>query len=202
MDDFMKRNRRFRDGFEDFMGDDFFAEFEGEFRRMQDHMSHLFDEALRNNETDHVRRYVYGFTMHTGPDGKPVLEEFGNVPRHGEDQIPGEREPMVDVIDGRDEVTVIAELPGVDKKNIDLKSDETSLTISVRDHARRYHKVLDMPGEVDPESIKAQYKNGILEVKLKKARKKNGSKRIKNGILEVKLKKARKKNGTKRIKVE
>jgi len=177
MDDFRKRNRRFRDGFEDFFGDDFFAEFEEEFQRMQEHMSHLFDEALNRGEDDHVRRYVYGFTMRSGPDGKPVLEEFGNVPRHGEDQIPGEREPLVDVIDGKEEITVIAELPGVDRKCIDLKADEASLTISVHDHARRYHKELGLPAEVDPDSIQAQYKNGILEVKLKRLRKKGETKK-------------------------
>lgn len=178
MDDFRKKPRRFGGGFDDFMGDDFFGDFEDEFRKMQEHISHLFEDALRHND-ERVRKYVYGFTMHTGPDGKPVFEEFGNVPKSGKSHIPGEREPLVDVIDGKEEVTVIAELPGVDKKDIDLKADDSSLTISVKDRSCRYYKELDLPSYVDPDSITAQYKNGILEVKLKRVRRGEARKRIK-----------------------
>ena len=180
MDGFIPRRRRLHDGGEDYMGDHFFHLFEDEFRRMRDQMGHFFDEAMREPEGESFRRYVYGFTMKTGPDGKPVIEEFGNIPRHGEEHLPGEREPLVDVIDGKDEVTVIAELPGVDKKDIDLKADVGQLAIKVHTHNRRYHKVLNMPEDVDPDSIKAQYKNGILEVKLKiKGRKGDAKRKIK-----------------------
>ena len=177
MDQFRRRNPLFGDGFDDFMGDDFFSEFEEEFRRMQEHMSHLFDEALRGDEHDHLRRYVYGFSMHSDPDGKSVIEEFGNVPREGEDRVPGQREPLVDVIDGKEDVTVIAEIPGVDKRDIDVKADDKTLAISVPNGSGGYHKELDLPAEVDPGTIKAEYKNGILEVKLRRKQPGSGARR-------------------------
>ncbi len=153
----------------------FFTGFDEEFRRMQEHMNRIFDEAMSGGE-DH-KKYVYGFTMRTGPDGKPVVEEFGNVPRSGAAKIGGEREPLVDVIDGEDEVSVIAELPGVDKKDIDLNAGERSLTISVDKEDRRYHKGLKLPADVDPDSVKATYKNGVLDVKLKRMEKKQEKKK-------------------------
>jgi HSP20 family protein len=181
MDDFRNRRKRFFEGLDDFMGDDVFIFDEFFNTRIHDRLNRLMREAFQefeNREIEPGKSIVYGFSMRSGPDGKPVVEEFGNVPRPGEDQLPGEREPLVDVIDGKEEVTVIAELPGVDKNDIDLNADGRSLTISVDTADRRYGKTLRMPAEVDPDSIKANYKNGILEVKLKRAGKRPGQKKI------------------------
>ncbi len=180
MDDIPNRRKRFFEGLDDFMGDDF-GGFGEEFRRVREQMDRMMRDVLSH---DHLgeepgKSYVYGFSMHTGPDGRPVMEEFGNVPKPGVEEIPGEREPLVDVIDGKDEITVIAELPGVEKQDIDLKADERSLQIHVDNKARKYHKELRMPAEVDPDTIKASYKNGILEVKFRrKERKADGKRRI------------------------
>lgn len=178
MDDFRKSKRRFFEGFgDDIFDDDMFAGFDEEFRRMQEHMGHIFDEVIRHQNHEDVKKYVYGFSMHTGPDGKPIIEEFGNVPKPGVQHIPGEREPLVDVIDGKEEVTVIAELPGVDKDDISLDADDRTLIINVDKHTRRYYKELDMPAEIDPDTIKAAYKNGILEVKIKRKHTKKQTKK-------------------------
>jgi HSP20 family protein len=177
MDEFKKRRRRPFDGFDDFPADDIFDEFEEEMRRMQERMGQFFDDTVRSQDEGNFKRYVYGFSLQPGPDGRPIIEEFGNIPRRGQAQIPGEREPLVEVIDGKQQVTVIAELPGVDKKDIDLKADEWNLTISVDAENRKYYKELEMPAEIDPASIKATYKNGILEVKLNRKVNRSDTKR-------------------------
>jgi HSP20 family protein len=165
------RPRRRRRPFDDFI----FGGFDDEFGRMQDHINRIMREVFRDfdtiepSEIEPGKKYVYGFTMRTGPDGKPVVDEFGNVPRMGRDEVPGEREPLVDVIDGNEEITVIAELPGVSKEDIDLNTDEKSLTINVDTESRKYHKDLKLPAAVKPDGVKAAYKNGVLEVKLKRA---------------------------------
>jgi len=38
----------------------------------------------------------------------------------------------------------------------------------IRDSNRRYRKELELPSTIDPKSSKATYKNGVLEVRLKK----------------------------------
>jgi|UniRef100_A0A7J3Y0Z7 HSP20 family protein len=117
--------------------------------------------------------YVYGFRLRIGPDGKPVFEEFGNVRRvRGRPVITEEREPLVDVIEGEEEITVVCELPGVDKDkiNVEVGEDKKTLIIKASDTNRKYYKEVELPSEVDPQSAKASYKNGILEVKLKKTK--------------------------------
>lgn len=109
---------------------------------------------------------VYGYSVTIGPDGKPVVREFGNV-RKGEGTpwkaIQDSREPLVDVVSSDKEVRVIAEIPGVKKEDIELTIDEKSLDISVEGD-RRYHKELELPGVVDPKGAKSSYNNGVLEV--------------------------------------
>jgi len=110
---------------------------------------------------------VYGYSVTIGPDGKPVVREFGNV-RTGEGtawkQIQDKREPLVDVVSSGKEVRVIAEMPGVTKEDINVTVNEKSLTISVDREDRSYYKELELPGIVDPKGAKSTYNNGILEV--------------------------------------
>jgi HSP20 family protein len=110
---------------------------------------------------------VYGYSVTIGPDGKPVVREFGNV-RSGEGtpwkQIQDKREPLVDVVSSGKEVRVIAEMPGVKKEDINVTVNEKALTISVDREDRSYYKELDLPGIVDPKGAKSTYNNGILEV--------------------------------------
>ncbi|HDO41283.1 MAG TPA: Hsp20/alpha crystallin family protein, partial [Candidatus Bathyarchaeota archaeon] len=79
-----------------------------------------------------------------------------------------EREPLVDIINTNGEIKVIAELPGVEKKDIKLHGTETSLTISVDTPQRKYYKEVELPEKVDPKQAKSTYKNGVLEVTLPK----------------------------------
>jgi HSP20 family protein len=110
---------------------------------------------------------VYGYSVTIGPDGKPVVREFGNV-RSGEGRpwkaIQDKREPLVDVVSSGKEVRVIAEMPGVNKEDISVTVNERAMTISVDKEDRGYYKELELPGIVDPKGARSNYNNGILEV--------------------------------------
>ena len=96
-----------------------------------------------------------------------MVREFGNV-RKGEgtpwNEIQDKREPLIDVVSSDKEVRVIAEMPGVEKADINVTINERSLVISVDKEDRRYYKELELPGIVDPRGAKSNYNNGILEV--------------------------------------
>jgi len=105
-----------------------------------------------------------------GPDGKPKIQEFGNVkPGLRGPELKEEIEPLMDVVDSKDSLLVYAELPGVDKNDIRLSVTDKSLTISIEREKRRYYKEVSLPTKVKPETAKARYKNGVLEVTLEKA---------------------------------
>lgn len=94
------------------------------------------------------------------------------------------RPPRVDVVDRENEILVRAELPGVDKKDLDISLNENVLTI--RGETRREEKeekgdyyrceiaessfarTVPLPSYVDSEKAKASFDNGILELTLPK----------------------------------
>jgi HSP20 family protein len=81
-----------------------------------------------------------------------------------------EREPLVDVISTDGEIKVVAEVPGVDKKDIKVYASEKALTIQVDTPERKYYKEVELPAAVDPKTAKSVYKNGVLEVTAAKAK--------------------------------
>src|SRR5713101_6639696 len=116
--------------------------------------------------------FVYGYSFSMGPDGKPIVREFGNVKpslRGGAFgtakpslDVKEEREPLVDAMVQSDTVKVVAELPGVEKSDIALECDGRKLVL-----------------RVDPDTSKASYKNGVLELILTRKSPGNKPKQIK-----------------------
>jgi len=121
--------------------------------------------------------FVYGYSVKIGPDGKPEINKFGNLrsSRRGP-QVKEEREPLVDIIETDGEVHVVAELPGVDKKDIQLHATEETLTISVDIPQRRYFKDVKLPVRVRVTEARTNYKNGVLEVTFPKIEKEKKTK--------------------------
>jgi HSP20 family protein len=112
---------------------------------------------------------VFGFSIKTAVGGKPIVEPFGNIKKTPKGPIvEEEREPMTDVFDEKEEVRVYAEMPGVNEEDIkfDLKGD--ILDISAQSGERKYHKEVLLPVQVKKEGLSYTYKNGVLEVRIKK----------------------------------
>jgi HSP20 family protein len=94
------------------------------------------------------------------------------------------RRPTTDVIDEEEKIKIIAELPGVNKGDIDVQIRDHYLTISTNTksekkveeesyikHERRtqqFFRRIKLPSTIDPEKAKASFKNGILELDLPK----------------------------------
>ena len=146
---------------------DFFDEFDGLEKMIDEIMKKAFGNASERPEMH--RPYVYGFSVSVGPDEKPVVREFGNLqPSQRGPKIRKEREPLIDVIEEDKAIVIVAELPGVEKDAINLHVIDDYLAFSVDTPNRKYHKGLTLPARVDPKSAGATYKNGVLEVKLKR----------------------------------
>jgi len=116
-------------------------------------------------------RGVYGFSVRLGLGGKPVVERFGNIRETASGAVVAEtREPLVDILDEGDRVLVVAELPGVDEKDIHVRVDGDILEIAASTGDRQYEKEVFLPSAVDRESVETRYRNGVLEVRLAKVR--------------------------------
>lgn len=113
---------------------------------------------------------VYGFSIRVGGEGKPIVEQFGNVkkgPGPGP-MVEEVREPIVDVFDEDNHLLLVAELPGVAAENVHFEVNEDVLTLTATQGDRKYRKEVLLSSEVDAKGARSSYRNGIFELKLPK----------------------------------
>ena len=148
-----------------------FDEFDSLFRRIMrpfKELDEIWDEMKTGENVQTFGPYYYGYSMTVGPDGKPVVKEYGNV-RPGLLPTAETREPLVDVIvdDKEKLLKLIAEMPGVEKKEIKIEVVGRTVSIDAEHNDRKYHAKVPIKHKVDEDSVKAAYANGILEVSFK-----------------------------------
>ena len=96
----------------------------------------------------------------------------------------GSAYPKVNVYEYDEKVGIIAEIPGLDKKHLNVEVEEGTLTISGEKHAivedenatvlRRelkgssFKRNFELGENLDGENIKASFKNGILNIDIPK----------------------------------
>jgi HSP20 family protein len=170
-------DREFRPGF--------FDEAHASFSKMNEELERLSREAPKelvseyeNSDGTRVRKIgpiVYGYSMTVGPDGKPVIREFGNVKgghkfalnadiKPARPEIGEEREPMIDVFATESNVKVTVEMPGVEKDKIKIDAYDNTVEVRSLESTRKYHKVIDLPAEANVKTARSKYNNGILEI--------------------------------------
>lgn len=109
---------------------------------------------------------------------------FSLSPFLGEFPFYGSFSPRVDISENDKEVTITAELPGMEPEDIHLTLNRNVLTISGEKRAekeergRRFYRVersygsfyrsIPLPADVNEDRIEATFKHGVLKVKLPK----------------------------------
>ncbi len=144
-------------------------EFDRIFKKMSSSFFDIDDtfEEFKENGSNSGPFY-YGYTMTVGPNGKPIVKEYGNV-KPGLLSSSDTREPIVDVIVDEKEklVKLVAEMPGVEKTDVKILVQDKSVDISAEHGEKKYHVKVPIKHKVDENSAKASYKNGILELVFK-----------------------------------
>jgi HSP20 family protein len=136
-----------------------------------------FDEMFA--ELSRGRGKTYGYTMYQGPDGIPHVREYGNAVGEFSPRLDSSvSEPFTDVVKDGNDVIVTVELPGAKKEDIILEGTDKALSIKVDTEYKNYSKTVALPCEVSQDSAKAEYNNGILEVRLESKGPLSNAKRI------------------------
>jgi HSP20 family protein len=120
---------------------------------LQDRMNRMFDESYRG--------------------GRGASDDWA---------LGGSWAPAVDIYEHQGNIVLTAELPGVDAKDVDVRVENNVLTLrgerKFENEVKRekYHRVeraygtfsrsFTLPNVVDTEKIKAEYKDGVLQVTL------------------------------------
>jgi len=105
------------------------------------------------------------------------------------------RSPLSDLVDKGDSFELTVELPGMNKEDIHIEADKNSISISAeRKKAEEekkknyyycersytgYRRAFGLPEEIDPETVDAEFKNGVLTVIMKKVKPKAVKKEVK-----------------------
>lgn len=135
------------------------------FRRMMERM----EDTFRDLEST-FRDFEHDFDKQFGDQFEQIKGRIGSFP--------------VDVQETDSNVVVKADLPGIEKDQIDVNVTEYSINIQAQDErevkeegknyvrqerrAQNYQRSIRLPVEVDPGSAEANYTNGVLTVTLAK----------------------------------
>ena len=80
-----------------------------------------------------------------------------------------EPKPLIDIFQENNFITVVAEIAGFNKETLKIHVNDHKITLSAKSKDRRYYKSLNLPKVVIPDVMYTKFKNGVLEIKLKKA---------------------------------
>ena len=111
-------------------------------------------------------------------------DPFFRIARLDDDAGMGMWNPTVDLYEKDDNFVIKAELPGVDKKDITIDLKDRVLTLSgersyenevkEENYYRRersygkFQRAFTLPADVDSDKIKAEFKDGVLQVEVPK----------------------------------
>ena len=149
-----------------------------EMRRMQEEMDRMIDGFFSNEPVG----FGGGIRLLGGPSTDVQKSNY--------------RQALADVIETDKEVIATVELPGVDKKDIQINATEDGVEIKVEKKDERkeedkkkgtyrlersysgFYRYIPAPDGVDVQNINASYKNGVLELKMPKVASKKKAKQI------------------------
>jgi HSP20 family protein len=139
----------------------------------------------KGSHTKELRREIDNiYDRFFEPDFLPSTYLFGK----------GKWGPKLDISEGKKDIIIKAEIPGIEAKDFDISIDGRLLNIrgekkqEQSENEKTYYRVersygyfnrtIELPAEVDPNKVDASYKKGILKIKLRKT-KSSETKRIK-----------------------
>lgn len=114
---------------------------------------------------------VYGFTMRTGlgeQQDRVRVEPFGNIKRDkdtGQTVVQEIREPLVDIFEEENCTVLVAEMPGIETKDIRLDVRDDVLAIVAEKGDKKYRKEVLLKHGIAMDRITMTCNNGIVEIR-------------------------------------
>jgi HSP20 family protein len=137
-----------------------------EIKRLEDEIEDIFNQFWRSTR-------IPKLSLPRVKSGKEIASLESNV-----------WSPAADVIEKESEVVVKCDLPGIDKKDVKIKINPESITITGESRKEKkqeeenyyieervygaFSKIIPLPSEIDPEKAQAKFEHGVLEIKAPK----------------------------------
>ena len=141
-------------------------------RDMLDELDKYFEEfekdvqdVVRNSISavrSHTEPYVAGFAFSLGPEGRPSVQFFGDSPLRRD----GFRSPMSEqILDEKNGLLrLVLDMPGVEKSDIKVEATDDKAVVTAERDSRKYKAEISLKAQVQPDTGKAEYRNGLLEI--------------------------------------
>jgi HSP20 family protein len=112
-----------------------------------------------------------------------LFQDYG---RTGQDELTatGSFVPPVDIYEDEHKVTLKLEIPGINQDDVDVRLENNTLTVTgerkfeKEEKEENFHRIerrygsfarsFTLPNTLDPESVTANYENGVLKIELAK----------------------------------
>ena len=130
-------------------------------RRTSKNRKWLDFNGLRNSKPKMLQKTQRLKSMPTHPSFRPS-KSFAK--RKFEDP-----KPLIDIFQENNYITIVAEIVGFNKESLKISVKDQKITLSAKSKDRRYYKSLNLPTVVIPNAMHTKFKNGVLEIRLKKA---------------------------------
>jgi HSP20 family molecular chaperone IbpA len=113
---------------------------------------------LQSEDTFHITR-----TLRRPKSIHPRVPLFPHI-----SSLIKERQPLFDIFEEENHLIILAEMPGMDEKDVNIEADENTITITAENPLKRYLKKVWLPTSIKKDKMKFTYRNNILQIKLEK----------------------------------
>lgn len=130
---------------------------EDEFEETRRAIHRMLKDAFEGKLGVFREPFIYGFTARS--------RDSRLEPSHGSVENPEvvTRDPLVDVILTESAIYLTAEMSGITADDVRVGLDQGQLSIQAEGE-RRYYSLVDLPADVDPDTLKHTFKNGVLDI--------------------------------------
>ena len=104
-----------------------------------------------------------------------MIDVMNRGPRMWQQSTEG-RPSVGDWEDRNGEIAVTLDMPGIQKEDIELTIDKHMIKVKATTEDRDYSFNKDMSMELNPDKVKANFNNGVLDVTIQKAEESKGKK--------------------------
>ncbi len=131
------------------------------FEDMEKDIQEVIRDGVNSGQRLLGKPFVAGVQMKIGPEGKPSIQFFGD-----NTQSDGYRAPLNEQFLDNDKgiLRILLELPGVEKSGIEISAADDKVGLTAESETRKYKTEIPLRAPVNPDSGKAEYKNGVLEI--------------------------------------
>jgi len=135
-----------------------------DFDKIEELVDQMMERLEKNGRLETNKPIDMAFRITVDPNGHTKFDELASDPQVLEAQA----EPLIEIQNQENAFLVTVELPGATKESIRLHAGENELTVSTQTAGKNFYKKIRFQETIKPGSAKAEFNNGILEIKIEK----------------------------------